>query len=58
MWISAPFTYELGLCAQHVDDLGDLVGRAEAVQRNLMRHDLLGARRQDRGIDLDPARSR
>ena len=39
------------LGAQHVDDLGHLVGRAEPLQRNLL-DDLLGAGRQDRGVDL------
>ena len=52
MWISAPFTYEDMSGAQHVDDLGDLVGGAEAVQRNLVGHDVLGAGGEDRGIDL------
>src|SRR5204863_2577404 len=41
-----------GVGAQHVDDLGDLVGGAETVHRDLMRDDLLGAGREDCGIDL------
>jgi hypothetical protein len=40
------------LRAQHVDDLRDFVGRAEPVHRNLLVHDLLGARREDRRVDL------
>src|SRR5450759_2541755 len=39
------------LRAQHVNDLGHLVGRAQALQRNLL-DDLLGAGRQNRGVDL------
>src|ERR1017187_3291065 len=39
------------LRAQHVNDLGHLVGRAQALQRNLL-DDLLGAGRQDCGVDL------
>ena len=41
-----------GFRTQHIDDLGDLVRRAEPVHRNLLLDDLLGARRQDRGVDL------
>src|SRR3954464_558039 len=40
------------LRAQHVDDLGDFVRRAETMHRNLVRDDILGAGRQDRGVDL------
>jgi hypothetical protein len=40
------------LRAQHVDDLGDLLGRAEPVHRDLLGNDLLGAGGQDRGVDL------
>src|SRR5258708_11689303 len=40
------------LRAQHVDDFRHLVGRAEAVQRYLLVHDLLGTRRKDRRVDL------
>src|SRR6266403_2831065 len=41
-----------GLRAQHVDDLRDLVGRAEPVHRDLLLDDLFGAGRKDRGVDL------
>ncbi len=51
MWISAPFTYDCRVRAQHVDDLGHLVGRAEPVQWDLL-DDLVGAGRQDRRVDL------
>ena len=37
--------------AQHVNDLGDLVGRAEPLHRNLL-DDLLGSGREDGGVDL------
>ena len=37
--------------AQHVNDLGDLVGRAEPLHRNLL-DDLLGAGRENGGVDL------
>src|SRR5450755_3477996 len=40
------------LRAQHIDDLGDFVRRAEAMHRDLLLDDLLGAGRQDRGVDL------
>ena len=40
------------LRAQHIDDLRHLVRRAQPMQRDLLLDDLLGAGRQDRGIDL------
>jgi len=40
-----------------VDDVCHFVGRAEAAHRDLLLDDLLGAGRQDRGVDL-PGRDR
>ena len=40
-----------GIRAQHVDDLGNLVRRAEPVHRNIL-DDLFRTRRQHRGVDL------
>jgi hypothetical protein len=34
-----------GLGAEHIDDLGHFIRRAEAMQRDLLLDDLLGARR-------------
>ena len=42
-----------GLRAQHVDDLGHLVGRAEPVHRDIL-DDLFRPRRQHGGIDFGP----
>ena len=40
------------LRAQHIDDFGHFVRRAEAMQRDLLLDDPFGARRQDRGVDF------
>src|SRR5262249_61149665 len=40
-----------GFRAKHINDLDDLVGRAELMHGNL-RDDLLGAGRENRGVDL------
>lgn len=41
--------------AEEVDQRSDLLRPAEAVQRDAALDDLLGARRQDRGVDLPGA---
>src|SRR6266480_5170108 len=38
--------------AEHIDDLGDFVGRAEAMHWNLVGHDIGGPRRENRRVDL------
>src|SRR3990170_336068 len=38
--------------AQEVDDISHFVWRAQAAHRDLLLDDLLGAGRQDRGVDL------
>src|SRR6185503_1282484 len=38
--------------AQEIDGLGHFLGLAEALQGDLLLHDLLGARREDGGVDL------
>src|SRR3974390_2189904 len=38
--------------AQDIDDLCDFIRRAESMHGDVLRHDLLGARGQDRGVYL------
>jgi len=40
-----------GVRAQHINDLGDFIGRAEPVHRNMF-DDFLSSRRQHRRIDF------